>query len=84
MTPLTTADRDRWEAAIGHLQRFMMPSLLSGVIKPLEPAGRAQGGGLLLRAPPNIAGDARAKLSVVRRALEEVGDAAGSRATIVD
>lgn len=83
VTPLTPADRDRWEAAVTYLARAMPPPRLAGLVRPLEPIGRAQDGGLLLRAPPRIARDALGLISVLGRALESVGDEHGQRAAIV-
>lgn len=84
ITPLTPADTEVWQAAVKHLARAMRPVLLDGVVRPLEPIGRGEDGGLLLRAPPRIARDAVGLVAIFGRALAEVGDAAGSHATIVD
>lgn len=83
VTPLTTADRERWAAAVTYLARAIPPVRLDGIVRPLEPIGRAQDGGLLLRAPPTIAQDAVGMIGALARALETVGDEHGQRAAIV-
>lgn len=84
--PLTSADEQTWREALGYMEGGgAMPSLVKGVLSHLEPVARsAEGGGLLLRAPPKLRGDAVTFAHVVRNALEKVGDAAASRAAIVD
>lgn len=84
ITPLTETDRALWESAVDHLSRGMLPALFAGVVKPMAPVGRAPDGGLLLRSPPNVASRAVTLIETLGRALEAVGDGAGSRAAIVE
>lgn len=82
VVPLSDDD-ERWPRALELLSERVVPSLFSGVLQKLEPVGRAEDGGLLLRVAPSMATEALALVGTIARALEEVGDDAGHRAAIV-
>jgi hypothetical protein len=81
LTEATDEDRELWERAREAASEGMLPANAER-LAALEPLGRASGGGLHLRAPPEH-GDLQRFLGAVRAALSQAGDAAGTHAQIV-
>lgn len=81
LQPPTDADRELWDAAKAAASADILPANAEKVAA-LEPLGRDGRGALWLRGPPKY-GDLAMFANVVRRALDDAGDAAAALAVVL-